>query len=201
MTSNGVFGIAAALVLGMAVQARASVVLDLSFSDSANTVTGQFTADSMGGDEYHATSGTLDVSASSNPNLVGVYTLVAGGPGVTLSPSGSFLYNNILYSPGDPYVDYYGLLACSSASGVEINIWSDNGAYELWASQDTQNWILQDTVSAASPTTTSITIVPEAPTIIASTLLLLPFGASTLRILRKAPARGLLISDSRVRWN
>ena len=173
---------AAALII--AVQARASIVFDLQYSDpSGNVANGLLTATSLGNGQYLATSGILNVTASSNPNDVGSYSLVPDGPGLTVSPSGAFIVDNVLYYPGDPYLDVDGLLGFASVAGIELNLWGNGpGNYSLYTYQPGSGYTLAYNGSA----TTSISPVPEATTIIAGALLLLPLGASTLRILRKS---------------
>jgi hypothetical protein len=53
-----------------------------------------------------------------------------------------------------------------------------------WAGVSIGLWDIPDTIGAAA-SFDSLTVVPEPTTMISGALLLLPFGASTLRMLRK----------------
>ncbi len=122
------------------------------------------------------------------PALVGSYSLLPGGPGPVLSPSG-FTYNNILYYPGDPFVDSYGIVGLGflSTTGNELNLWGNNSPanYTLYAHFADPDASFQIHNGPAVASISPISAVPEASTVIAGALLLLPLGASTLRILRK----------------
>jgi hypothetical protein len=91
------------------------------------------------------------------------------------------------YTPANTYVDFDGLLGFESSAGNYLNIYSDTPlSYGFWAGDDANSPL----VNVGGVTTSSLTLVssavPEPTTIIASMLLLLPFGASMLRILRKS---------------
>ena len=49
-------------------------------------------------------------------------------PGSGISPSGLFIFNNVLYPSGNPQLDVDGLLFIDTITGAEINIWG-NGPY------------------------------------------------------------------------
>ena len=177
-----------AATLVIAAQARASITFDLEYSDPAGNVAhGQLIATALGNDQYLATSGTLDVTASSNPGVVGSYSIVAGGPAAFYSPAGAFIADNVLYYPNqDPYLDVYGLLAFQSAAGVELNLWGNGpGNYSLYAWQAGNGYILSFNGSATTSLAADPLPVPEPTTIIAGALLLLPFGTNAIRFLRR----------------
>ena len=102
----------------------------------------------------------------------------------------------VLYDTGDGNYDTFtagNFKASNSSDAAAITLatqWVDAAAAQ---SQQYVGFILQPTVSQTdlTPTTAvqemlyNITPVPEPATIIAGALLLLPFGASTLRILRR----------------
>ena len=80
-------------------------------------------------------SGTL--TAVDNGN--GTFTAISGSgffnsdpivliPGSGGSPSGLFIYNNLLYPSGNPLLDVNGLLFTDTVTNAEINIWG-NGPY------------------------------------------------------------------------
>jgi PEP-CTERM motif len=59
-------------------------------------------------------------------------SLLDGNPGQeTLSPDGSFLFDNLLFPAGDPVVDYWGLLL--TVSGDEGNVFGNGpDSYSYW---------------------------------------------------------------------
>jgi hypothetical protein len=100
--------------------------------------------DGLGDDGMHAFSGSLTVTSSAGGALpLGVYPLIPQGPGVTLSPGGNFLDDNLIYPANDAgsganngadgfapisnpsYLDVFGLLF--GKGGREINIWGTGG--------------------------------------------------------------------------
>ena len=93
------------------------------------------------------------------------YSAAVGTWGMTLSDLDAMIYNG--NTVGDMTVNY---------AGIEIGNW-DNG-----------NNIIPASANFDSITVPGVVPVPEATTIIAGALLLLPFGVSTLRILRKTRA-------------
>jgi hypothetical protein len=74
-----------------------------------------------GGGTWLATSGNLTVTGGSD---VGTYTLIPGGPGVTTSPFGSFLYDNVITASANPALDVDGFLF--GVAGKEINVWGNS---------------------------------------------------------------------------
>ena len=164
-----------AVVLVMAVQARASL-FDITFSDgAANTGSGNLTATPEGGGLYLATGGSFTINAGGGLPQ-GAYSLL-GNPnylGNSSSPSGYFYYDNQLSSPAQPYLDLAGLLFLGN--GLELNLYG-NGLGQPYTLYANNGFNVIGSVT--------LTAVPEPTTIISGVLLLLPFGASTLRILRK----------------
>jgi hypothetical protein len=158
---------AAAMVI--AVQARASLY-DITFTGGGSTANGQI--DVVSG---LATSGFLTITAG--PQM-GTYALLPGGPGVTTSPLGNFNTDSQVFTAAPTFfLDSWGLLFTDGT--VEINMWGNSpGNYSLWGAPP--QWSPQ-----VDGGTATLTAVPEASTMIAGALLLLPFGASTLRILRR----------------
>jgi hypothetical protein len=173
-----------ALSAFLAIQARATL-FDLTYSDpSGDFAVGQVTADYLGGNQYLATSATLNVSSAANPLINGIYTLLAGGPAAFIPPPGVFEADNVLYYPSDPALDVYGLLGFQSTvgGGIELNIWGNSpGNYSFYASLPGGGY--NPAYNGAG--TLTLTSVPEASTVIAGLLLMLPFGASALRVLRR----------------
>ncbi len=95
-------------------------LFDFTFSLGPDTGFGSINATDEGGGVFLATSGTVTVTGGSD---IGTYSLVAGGPGGTLSPSGAFIYDNLVYPGNDPTLDGDGLLF--AGGGLEINIWGN----------------------------------------------------------------------------
>ena len=82
-----------------------------------------------------------------------------------------------------PFLDNWGLLFANNESVLQINLWGNsasNNGYETAALY--VNGILTDVTGGAS---ISLAPVPEASTMVAGALMLLPFGVSALRIMRK----------------
>jgi hypothetical protein len=181
---------AGALIL--AVQSHAT--FSFNYSDpNGNVVTGQIPVGSLGGDQY-ATGGSVTLTSSLYPSLDGTYALSvpASPPTVYTSPSGQFVWDNVFHSSG-PLLDFYGLFGISS-SGVELNLFSGNGGvgYALYAlvvdpiNGNTQYNLYPGPANAGfSNNGGTGAVVPEASTIVAGVLMLLPFGVSTVRIMRK----------------
>jgi hypothetical protein len=170
--------------LSLAIQARGSIDFSFNFTDSSGDVAaGNLFATPLGGNQYLATSGTINVIAAPlNPLVIGTYALLPGGPGPTYSPSGAFIFNNVLYYPGDPALDTYGVLGFRSIAGIELNIWGNSpDNYSFYAHTPAAGYILGNTGAG----TFTLAPIPEPTTLISGALLLLPFGASTLRILRR----------------
>jgi len=177
--------------LGVTFQAHATL-FDLSYSDlHGNTLSGDITASFVAGsgNEYAASSAALTLSSRAYPQFDGSYSLA--------SSSGAFDINNILYYPGDPIVDFWGVLTLQSSAGTYVNLFSAapdgsdtaragyyalvgyNGGYINFYPSDGSSNI------GGPATATLFDPVPEPTTLIAGGLMLLPFGASTLRILRR----------------
>ena len=121
-------------------------------------------------------SGTLVLSNSSDGNAsVGVYTLISGGPATTLSPSGLFNYDNLVYPNNDAgngaqagfgavtsYLTNGGLLfGPVTGSQDEINIFANGGGDYAFYSVAGGGYNIQTTGGG----TFSLTAVPEPGTL------------------------------------
>jgi hypothetical protein len=93
-------------------------VINFSFNIAPETAFGSVNATDQGGGKWLATSGSLTVTGGSD---VGTYALIPGGPGVTTSPFGSFIYDNVVTPSANPALDVDGLLF--GVAGKEINVW------------------------------------------------------------------------------
>lgn len=110
-------------------------MFEFAFTNGIDMGNGSLNTTDIGGGEFLATAGTLNVTAGRD---IGSYPLYPGGPGTTGSPSGYFTYNDVLYPSVDPGIDLEGLLFIGS--GLEINIFS-NGAdsYEFYDNTNYNN--------------------------------------------------------------
>ncbi len=99
-------------------------LFDFSYVANLDTGFGSVNTTDNGNGQYLATAGSLTVTATGTgvPNG-GTYPLYPGGPAQTTSPSGKFLYKNVLYPSAVPLIDNNGLLFIGS--GFEINVWSN----------------------------------------------------------------------------
>jgi hypothetical protein len=102
-------------------------LFDFAFTIGPNTGYGNFNTTDIGNGQFFATAGNLTVTGGPD---IGTYPLFPGGPGVTTSPSGFFIFDNILYPSIDPSVDNDGLLFMGN--GLEINIFSNPGNYQFY---------------------------------------------------------------------
>jgi hypothetical protein len=172
-----------AVALVTAIQAHASL-FDITFTsnDGSTIGSGQISGTPDGGGIFTATGGSFEISGNPAFSLL-PYMLIPNpsAPGQATSPSGFFFYDNQVLTAQNPFLNNNGLLFGGSGDGVEINLYSNgpsspvpNGTYQLYQNNGA-NLLGEATITA----------VPEASTMIAGALLLLPFGASTLRILRR----------------
>ena len=164
---------AAALI--MAVQARAAWY-DLTYTDGgANVGSGQINV--SGG---VAVSGFFNVTAGT---AFGSWTL---SPGPGSAPS--FTWDNNVYPNATPFLDGGGLLFTGTQNGnpAELNLWGNSGPTD-YSFQGNNGGLgtYGNNNSPVSSGTATLTAVPEASTLVAGALMLLPFGVSTLRIMRK----------------
>ena len=98
-----------------------SPTINFSFTISTETAFGSLNVTDEGSGKWLATSGSLTVTGGSD---VGTWTLIPGGPGVTTSPFGSFLYDNVITPSMNPALDVDGLLF--GTTGKELNVWGNS---------------------------------------------------------------------------
>jgi hypothetical protein len=98
-----------------------STVINFSFTISTEIAYGSVNVTDQGGGVWLATSGTLTVTGGSD---VGTWTLIPGGPGVTTSPLGGFIYDNLITPSANPALDVDGLLF--GVTGKELNVWGNS---------------------------------------------------------------------------
>lgn len=105
-------------------------LFSFTFAIGSDTGSGSLSTIDLGGGQFLATSGTLTVTGGAD---AGTYALLAGGPGATISPSGAFSFNDVIYPSSDPTLDVYGLLF--TGGGLEINIFGNspgNYNFDSW---------------------------------------------------------------------
>ncbi len=91
------------------------------FGIGSQTGNGALTSQDLGGGELLATTGSLTVTGGSD---LGTYPLYPGGPGVTTSPGGAFIFDDLVFPAQDPTLDPDGLVFVGG--GSEINIWGNS---------------------------------------------------------------------------
>jgi len=96
-------------------------IIDFSFTISTQTAFGSLNVSDQGGGKWLATGGSLTVTGGTD---LGTYSLIAGGPAVTTSPFGSFIYDNVITPAANPALDVDGLLF--GTTGKEINVWGNS---------------------------------------------------------------------------
>jgi hypothetical protein len=95
-------------------------LFDFAFTLGPDTGYGTLNTTDVGGGEFNATAGLLTVTGGQD---VGSHPLYPGGPSVTLSPSGFFVYDNDLFPSMDPVIDTVGGPLFISGS-LEINLFA-----------------------------------------------------------------------------
>jgi hypothetical protein len=176
-----------AAALGMATQARAAMY-DITYTETDGqgsiAATGWLDVNAGVADE-----GQLTVTGGANS---GTFSLVTGQD---LNTADVFTYDNLVSPGSSPFLNLInpagGLLWANG--GTEFNMWYNtpaeaialNGyandvpnAYGLWGYSN-GNYAPQSFGSA------TLTAVPEASTMLAGALMLLPLGVSAVRIMRK----------------
>jgi hypothetical protein len=111
-------------------------LFDFTFDIAPETGFGSLNTTDINNGQFLATAGFLTVTAGAD---IGTYPLYPGGPGVTLSPFGSFDYDDVLFPATAPPLDLDGLLF--TGSGLEINIWGNSpGNYSYYDSTGPGNY-------------------------------------------------------------
>lgn len=176
--------------LVLSVKANASWY-DISFSgsgswlDGLSSGSGSVSASGMidvsGG---YATAGWIDISGPGAGINDGLYTALFTGdyvpPDYGTTTSG-YYYDNVVSMSSEPFFTQNGLAWQNSDDSAEVNLYYNGASYELDGATD--SWSTGNAFTATG--SAKLTAVPEPSTIISGALMLLPFGASTLRILRR----------------
>ena len=118
-------------------------IFDFAFSIGADTGIGSLNTVDIGGGAFAAVGGSLTVTGGLD---IGSYLLFPGGPGVTISPSGAFAFDNVLYPASDPYLDVWGLLF--TGGGLEINVWGNAAGNYSFYSYNNSSYNVSDTADA-----------------------------------------------------
>lgn len=122
---------AAVLAAVAAGSAHADLILNFTYQDSVTAGSGWLSVLDNGNGSFTALDGAFDVSTGP---VAGSYTLFANptAPSAAYSPSGAFIYDNLVYPTGGPALDNSGLLFASA--GREINLWGNGSSpYSLWS--------------------------------------------------------------------
>jgi hypothetical protein len=107
-------------------------LFNFSYAISLDTGNGSLNTTDIQNGLFLATAGILKVTGTltGNPASGSSYPLFPGGPAVTTSPAGAFIYDSVLYPGTSLSLDVDGLLFI--ANGFEINIWGNGpGNYEF----------------------------------------------------------------------
>lgn len=118
-------------------------IFDFTFSIGPDAGFGSLNTVDIGGGAFAAVGGSLTVTGGLD---IGSYALFPGGPGVTISPSGAFAFDDILYPASDPYLDVWGLLF--TGGGLEINIWGNSADNYSFYSYNNSAYNVADTANA-----------------------------------------------------
>lgn len=183
MKSIKLLSVLTAAVVTMSVQANASF-FDITFKGGGSEANGQIEV--VGNDVI---GGSLTITTGPNQ---GTYIFAPGAgsgpPFLTPPPPAAwvFRYDNKVYPDSHPFVSNDGLLFSTDGSAVAsdnvtlINLFSTGAdAYSLYGYPPSSY------APAVHNGTATLTPVPEPTTMIAGAFLLLPFGLSTLRIMRR----------------
>jgi hypothetical protein len=137
----------ATLSIGTAATRAATINLDFSYVDSNGIVNGQgtFTAKPLFGVQggYLATAGSLVLKAPAADGISGTYSLFTNpsAPNSSYSPTGQFIYDDLIFPGGNPVVTNPGILGFGGnapggvpeGKGREINLFSNgNNTYDLY---------------------------------------------------------------------
>jgi hypothetical protein len=164
-----------AAILVLAVQARASLY-DITFTDGgANVANGQI--DVVGG---VAISGYLNVTAGlALGSDYSLFTWIGGGIKSVRITGTDLIVDNLVNVGASPFFDVYGLAFVNGDLSEGLDLSLNGSSDNLWGVGYTGYGIPNANGSV------TLTPVPEPTTMVAGAMLLLPFGFSTLRILRK----------------
>jgi len=115
--------ILAALVLSLAAATAHAQTFAFSYAGVGVSGSGTLTAEQIAPGEYVIVAGTDNATGG---GVNGLLTLFAnpGSPSESLSPSGYFLYDNLLFEGSNPIVTNGGLLF-TNGTGGEVNLYSN----------------------------------------------------------------------------
>jgi hypothetical protein len=118
-------------------------IFNFAFSIGPDTGFGNLNTVDIGGGAFAAIGGSLTVTGGL---VMGSYLLLPGGPGVTISPSGAFAFDDLLYPASNPYLDVWGLLF--TGGGLEINVWGNSAGNYSFYSYNNSSYNVADTADA-----------------------------------------------------
>jgi hypothetical protein len=182
-----------AVAAGFAMQARAALY-DITYSDPAgNMGSGVVTALPNGDGSYTAVSGSFNLTAGDFAGATGALVPNPNAP----APWDQRLYGGTdfiglddqVLPSANPFLTIGGLLFNDTlfprpdGAGLAFNLYYYSGSYQLAVNGfNNEPWANNYSGGSASLT---VVPVPEASTIVAGALLLLPFGVSVVQVLRK----------------
>jgi len=129
-------------------------------------------ASGLGDGSFLATSGSFTLIGSADGNAsTGTYALIPEGPAVSISPSGQFIVDDLIYPDNNAasgvnpaigsnpsFLTYYGLLFGQPGTGpaTEINLWgTGSGNYTLYAFTNGSGYNIAQSSSSAFDITSS----------------------------------------------
>jgi hypothetical protein len=190
MKKMQLFVLAGALLLGT--QARATMY-DITYSDpEGNIGSGSLTASPNGDGSYTIVSGTFALSAGPFAGADASFVSYPNGGVAVLYGGTDFIgVDDLLFPSGTAYVDGDGPIfndasyPRSGGTGLAFNLYYNGSSYELlFNGYNNQPWA---TSYSGGTLRLNAVPVPEPTTMVAGAMLLLPFGMSAIRIMRKSP--------------
>lgn len=113
----------AGAILSLVVSNAKAAVFDFAYSGGGVSGSGSLTATLIAPGEYAAVSGTDNVVGGGVSGLLTLYVNPIS-PSEAYSPSGYFIYDNLVFPGTDPLVDHGGLLF-TNGTGGEVNVYTD----------------------------------------------------------------------------